>query len=125
MVIIEYEKIPKIHVCVLFYHHTTGLDHKTTAVLWSLCPYFSTMVLTKTQSLNPAHEQLNKVIGSSVTGQIGHCKGGNFLNIHICAWSASPSAQVGNYRNKSNAVSLECCHIFAIRDQLPVFCPIL
>ena len=29
-----------------------------------------------------------------IVRQMGHCMGGNF-NIHIWAWSASPSVQVG------------------------------
>ena len=36
----------------------------------------------------------NYILQSSIIGQIGHCIGGN-LNIHIWAWSPSPSIQVG------------------------------
>ena len=50
-----------------------------------------------------------------IIGQIGHCTGSNF-NIHIWAWSASPSLQVGRLVKQSNSVSLECCHIFTVRD---------
>ena len=32
--------------------------------------------------------------GAGIARQMGHCMGGNF-NIHIWAWSASPSVQVG------------------------------
>ena len=38
--------------------------------------------------LNIFHEKV------SIVRQMGHCMGGNF-NIHIWAWSASPSVQVG------------------------------
>ena len=31
---------------------------------------------------------------NGIVRQMGHCMGGNF-NIHIWAWSASPSVQVG------------------------------
>ena len=55
-----------------------------------------------------------------VFGQIGHCIDGNF-NIHIWAWSASPSVQVGKFIEKYS-VSLE--RIFTVRDQLSVFCPL-
>ena len=34
------------------------------------------------------------VIFRGIARQMGHCMGGNF-NIHIWAWSASPSVQVG------------------------------
>ena len=33
---------------------------------------------------------------SSIIRQIGHCIGGNF-NIHIWAWSDSPSVQIGRF----------------------------
>ena len=54
-----------------------------------------------------------------IIGQIGYCMGGNF-NIHIWAWSACPSIQVGETIEKS----MDRCHIFTVRNQLPVFCPI-
>ena len=42
-----------------------------------------------------ASDYINAVyVNVSIIGQIGHCIGGNF-NIHIWAWSVSPSVQVG------------------------------
>ena len=42
------------------------------------------------------HKSLNDValVLTGIIQQIGHCIGGNF-NIHIWAWSASSSVQVG------------------------------
>ena len=34
------------------------------------------------------------ILNTCIVRQMGHCMGGNF-NIHIWAWSASPSVQVG------------------------------
>ena len=39
-----------------------------------------------------------------IIGQIGHCMGGNF-NIHIWAWSASPSVQVGRLQKSQTQSS--------------------
>ena len=71
---------------------------------------------------------IQKLLKGYIIRHIGHCIGGNF-SVHIWAWLASPSIQVGRLYSsreiieKSNSVSLECCHIYTIRDQLPVFCP--
>ena len=48
------------------------------------------------QRLNKFSEENKRrlFVYNSIIGQIGHCISGNF-NIHIWAWSASPSVQVG------------------------------
>ena len=40
------------------------------------------------------HTTYGRFYNFSIARQMGHCMGGNF-NIHIWAWSASPSVQVG------------------------------
>ena len=36
----------------------------------------------------------NAIVLSDIIRQIGHCIGGN-INIHIWAWTASPSVRIG------------------------------
>ena len=46
--------------------------------------------------------------------------GGNFKFIS----GRGPLVHLFKIIEKSNSVSPECCHIFTVRDQLPVYCPI-
>ena len=61
----------------------------------------------------------------SIIWQIGYCIGGNF-NIHIWAWSASPYDICSSEEiiENANSVSVDSYHIFSVRNQLPVHCPI-
>ena len=64
----------------------------------------------------------------SIVRQMGHCMGGNF-NIHIWAWSASPSVQVkiieksnefSQPRALSHILPLKISYLFSKLDKLGV-----
>ena len=46
------------------------------------------------RTVNPLIRAIKQKQYRGIARQMGHCMGGNF-NIHIWAWSASPSVQVG------------------------------
>ena len=58
---------------------------------------------------NELHVDISEQFG--ILRQISYCIGGSF-NMHIWAWSASPSGQVGEIIEKANSVCVDRCHIF-------------